>query len=91
MAQTTRFQGTARAVIDTPAGRSYCYHRTAVCTLRPDGSIVLNSGGWRTATTQRAINQALSELRRPERVSQRDFTWYVGDVEFFDGITLGAL
>src|SRR5439155_16066680 len=35
------------------------YHRTDVATLHPDGTVTLRTGGWRTVTTRRRINQAL--------------------------------
>lgn len=34
-------------------------HNTAVLTFLPDGSIVLNSGGWLTVTTKERINRYL--------------------------------
>ena len=88
------FHGIARSICrtDTAAGVrvEYCYHKTAVVRSRPDGTVALHSGGYRTATTKRAINQALEDLGRPERVSQRDFAWYVGDVPFHDDMVLAA-
>lgn len=35
------------------------YHSTDVVTFRPDGGIVLKSGGWRTMTTKARINECL--------------------------------
>ena len=35
------------------------YHRTDVATLHPDGSVTLRTGGWRTVTAKRRMNQAL--------------------------------
>lgn len=35
-------------------------HATDVAVFEPDGTLILNSGGWRTRTTQRRINAALS-------------------------------
>ena len=90
----SQFRGTARTICRTDTAEGlrveYCYHKTAVVRSRPDGTVALHSGGWRTATTKRAINQALEDLGRPERVSQHDFAWFVGDVPFHDGIVLAA-
>lgn len=65
------------------------YRGTAVVTFKPDGAVVLNSGGWETATTKSRINQYIPD---PWRVWQEDWTWYVGDPRsdeeqqvFFDG------
>ena len=90
------FHGTARKIIrtDTAAGVrvEYCYHNTAVVRSRPDGTIALHSGGWQTATTKRAINQALEDLDRSERVKQIDGSWFICNgphrLKFFDDIVL---
>lgn len=37
-------------------------HETNIVTLKPDGSIVLNSGGYRTMTTKSRINEHVPEL-----------------------------
>ena len=88
------FHGTARKIIRTDTAEGlrveYCYHTTAVVRSRPDGTVALRSGRWRTATTKRAINQALEDLGRPERVTQRNSQWFIGDTPFFDDIVLSA-
>ena len=35
------------------------YHRTDVAIRHPDGSVTLRTGGWRTVTAKRRMNQAL--------------------------------
>ena len=58
---------------------------TEVVTYRPDGSCVLNSGGWRTPTTKDRINRY-----GPVGVWQDRGVWYLpGSVVFEDGITIG--
>jgi hypothetical protein len=65
------------------------YHNTILVTISPDGTITLNSGGYRTSTTKDRINQF-----SPVSVYQNKGIWYVGDkrnqdepsVLFFDGI-----
>ncbi len=49
-------------------------HRTDIVTYRPDGSVILDSGGWRTVTTKARINQYM-----PAECSlyQRDWEWYL--------------
>lgn len=37
-------------------------HATTIITVRPDGRITLDSGGWRTPTTKGRMNDALREL-----------------------------
>ena len=50
--------------------------------------ITLDSCGWRTPTTKVAINNALSQLGRSERVSQVKGQWFINGQEFKDGMKL---
>lgn len=52
------------------------YHATELLRVT-DSTIVLNSGGYRTVTTKRRINQAMAEWNLPYRVEQVNFNWYV--------------
>jgi len=70
-------------------------HHTNIFVLdRSTGGVTLNSGGWRTVTTKRRINECLAEYGIPLRVWQSNFDWYVyrmdstdrpGPNEFVDG------
>ena len=53
------------------------YHKTPVVTVDPDGTVTLNSGGWRSATTKTRINQAARQFNLRFSVHQRDFQWFV--------------
>ena len=92
MAQTHTFRGTARSIVRDAGRTIYSYHRTAVVTRYEDGSIRLDSGGWRTATTKTAMNQASYQGQLGFGVHQRDHVWFVthGGIErpFHDGMTL---
>lgn len=76
------------------------YHKTVVATRMPDGLIVLDSGGWRTATTKVRINQALRSWGTGLYVHQVKGEWYIGEhkgdgihvrrCEFFDGVGVRA-
>ena len=85
---------TATSINTAPDGTvAVRYHRTDVCTLHPDGTVTLRTGGWQTVTTKRRINQALRCFGVPALVYQRRHDWYVapfgGDgVEFCDGMRL---
>ena len=54
--------------------------------------IVLNTGGWHTATTKRRMNQVSDSFGLGFHVYQEDFIWYVsvnGEViPFEDGMTI---
>jgi hypothetical protein len=57
-----------------------------------DRTVTLNSGGWRTATTKRKMQQASNQFRLGFGIWQEDYCWYVsryqGDkVPFEDGMT----
>ena len=49
------------------------YHATDILTLTPDGSVVVNSGGYHTPTTKDRINQFLPF---GIGVIQEDWVWY---------------
>ena len=55
------------------------YQATDVVIFKADGTIVLNSGGWRTTTTKSRMNAALNGTGW--RVWQDDWQWYVGKVD----------
>lgn len=64
-------------------------HSTDVVTFKPDNSVVLNSGGWKTHTTKERINSFA-----PVRLWQKSGRWFLGSngstIEFADGLTIHA-
>lgn len=96
MAQTQVFRGTARAIRRNPETGTvnYFYHDTPIVGVFTDGSIRLNSGGWQTATTKRAMNQASNQDNLGFQVFQRKHAWFVSwkglEVPFVDGMFLAA-
>lgn len=59
-------------------------HDTDVVTINPDGTYVLNSGGWQTMTTKARINEYA-----PGYIEQRKGVWYLSDGSlFYDGVTV---
>ena len=64
------------------------FHTTVIVTFSPNGTIVLNSGGWRTYTTRLRINKCLPF----GRIWQKAFVWYYGfgteTWKFGDGMAL---
>lgn len=64
--------------------RAIRYHDTDVVTWNLNGTITLNSGGFRTSTTKNRINEYTHA-----RISQIDGIWYLGDGSFFyDGTVI---
>lgn len=55
---------------------SVVYHRTEVVKTTPK-SIILNSGGWKTATTKKRMNQASNQFGLGYNVYQKKGKWYV--------------
>ena len=58
------------------------YWNTAVLTFHPDGRVVVNSGGFRTKTTKRRINDHLEG----RSIYQKKFDWFWDNgIPFEDG------
>ena len=58
------------------------YQATDVVRFYPNGTVILNTDGWRTVTTKERINQY-----SPVNVYQRNGLWYMPDGSlFYDGI-----
>lgn len=96
MARTNRIGSHATNVLRDGTGRIIVrYHSTDVVTVEPDKRIVLNTGGWMTATTKLRMNQAANSLSLGYSVFQQARKWFVswrGNVLPFnsDTITLTA-
>ena len=91
MAQTTIFRGTARNIYGEPGALEFWYHKTCIVQQTPKG-VRLHSGGWRTATTMTAMNQAAHQFGLGFSVFQKNYEWFVswGDeiIPFEDGMYL---
>jgi len=67
------------------------FHYTNVVKFN-DYEIILNTGGWKTVTTKRRMNQAAEQFGLDFRVYQKDFDWFVDfknqTLKFDSGIIL---
>ena len=67
-------------------------YKTVVVKHRTNGEIVLNSGGYRTATTKLAMNQASNQFKMGFRVFQDAGDWFVTykgkTIPFYDEMVL---
>jgi hypothetical protein len=61
----------------TLASGKLTYHSTVVCEALGNGRTRLNSGGWKTATTKKRMNQYAGMMGYPWRVFQKDHDWFV--------------
>ena len=79
------------SIINNNSITSVCYHNTEVVKIT-DNKIILNSGGWLTATTKRRMNQASLTYGLGFSVYQVNYSWYVdykGDtIPFEDNMQL---
>lgn len=101
MAQNQVFTpGNNRSVVRGPDCTMYALHNTIVVTVYDNGNIRLDSGGWTTPTTQRAMTQVANQFGHPFKVYSKKGKWYVHwpaystdpkhDREFFDGMLLDS-
>lgn len=67
------------------------YHATDIVTFWPD-LVTLNTGGYRTVTTKRKMNQAANQFGLGYSVYQKDYNWFVclpsGENVAFDDRTI---
>lgn len=67
------------------------YHQTDVVKFNAK-NIVLNSGGWLTATTKKRMNQTSEQHNLGYKVYAKSGKWFVdfkgGTIDFCDGLTL---
>lgn len=97
MAQTRRISKNNTRIVRHPDGsRGVFLYQTEIVTVRPDGSVRLRTGGWKTSTTRARMNQVANEWGLGYSVSFAggDFTvryrgraYLLGDV---DTVTLLA-
>jgi len=89
--------GKTAAWVEREGGdRVLILHNTPIVTVRADdGAIVLDSGGWKTLTTKKYMNEALGdEGLRGWYIYQRSSMWYLHKLQdadhftFKDGITI---
>ena len=85
MPQTQKVRGTATSCICTNGLISVAYHKTVVVHAdKNKGIIVLDTGGWKTATTKTRMNQASNEFGLGYAVFQKRGEWFVN----YKGATL---
>lgn len=78
MSQTQRLSGVATSI--RREGNDMCvrYHDTDVVRFDdPRLKIVLNTGGWKTATTKTRMNQASNQFGLEYEVYQKKGDWFV--------------
>ena len=51
-------------------------------------AVKISSCGWETVTTKSRLNAILDCFLHNCRIYQRNFEWFIGDQEFFDGFQI---
>lgn len=59
-----------RTYTDADGTIGVVYHNTEIVTIRPDGFVTLNTGGWLTTSTMTHIRKALRRHKLPGNVSR---------------------
>lgn len=97
MTQTRRLSKNNTKVMHNGLGMTVILHDTIIIQLRIDGTLILDSGGWRTATTKTRMNQFANEHCGGRfHVYQKKGEWYVRfpylewreDIPFEDGMEI---
>ena len=75
---------------DSEGYTSVRLHGNRIAEIEPNGDIILSSCGWDTVTTKSRLNAIIDVFLSGCHIFQRDFTWYVGDMNtpFFDGFRI---
>ena len=91
MGQQQRVGAHKTSIVQLEGMTSVVYHSTPVVQFN-DKEIVLDSGGWETATTKSRMNQASNQYGLEFEVHQVNFSWYVDyrgeTIPFEDGMIL---
>jgi len=77
---STPWGNNRRIVRITDTAIAYVLHNTSVATFDHNGDIILDNGGYFSATSKKAINEAL--VGTGYRVTQKNGEWSVSGVRF---------
>ena len=73
---------------DNEGNQFVTLHGNLIAQISNFGAIKLSSCGWQTVTTKSRLNAILDTFLNGLSVFQKDFEWFIGDDEFFDGYTI---
>jgi len=76
MAQQRKLGSHKTTVINEGGMTKVIYHATPVVSF-DKYKIILDTGGWWTATTKTRINQASNQFGLGYHLYQKDYSWYV--------------
>ena len=73
---------------DNEGNQFVTLHGNLIAQISNFGDIKLSSCGWQTVTSKSRLNANLDTFLNGLSVFQKDFEWFIGDDEFFDGYTI---
>ena len=80
--------GNTTVEIDNEGNQFVTLHGNLIAKISNFGDIELSSCGWQTNTTKSRLNAILDTFLHGLSVYQKNFEWYIGNDDFFDGYTI---
>ena len=74
--------------VDNEGNQFVTLHGNLIAQISNFGDIKLSSCGWQTVTTKSRLNAILDTFLSGIGVYQKNFEWYIGGDDFFDGYTI---
>ena len=71
--------------VDSEGNTDVRLHNNLIATISNNGDLKLSSCGWETVTTKSRLNAVLDCFFNNLTIFQKNFVWYIGNDEFFDG------
>jgi hypothetical protein len=62
-------------------------HNNIIASIHNNGRMTISSCGWNTSTTKSRLNALLHEFANTG-IYQKNYTWYLGNEEFYDNMTV---
>lgn len=73
---------------DNEGNQFVTLHGNLIATISNFGDIKLSSCGWQTTTTKSRLNAILDTFLSGIGIFQKNFEWFIGGDDFFDGYTI---
>ena len=74
--------------VDNEGNQFVTLHGNCIASISNFGDIKLSSCGWQTVTTKSRLNAILDTFLSGIGVYQKNFEWFIGGDDFFDGYTI---
>ena len=74
--------------VDNEGNQFVTLHGNLIAQISNFGDIKLSSCGWQTVTTKSRLNAILDTFLSGIGIFQKNFEWFIGGDDFFDGYTI---